>query len=286
MIRQFAEFILRSRSNALLIATATFMLPLTSWLSSVVIALTVLRHGWREGMWIILSLAFVSGVLFTVFEILPLNIVPAVLSGPLIVWGLAVMLRAFNSWSLVLMSAFYGGCALVFIFKILLGLDASGIADSFAGYQQSPELRVIVNFVLAYFVGLQVAILLFSALLFLALARGVQAMLFNRGGLYREIMQIRLPLHVAIVSILVVISSMLGVTGVKDLVPVVILVYFLAGLSIIHSALPMVRKAWPWVVGFYAFLVLFFIYMIMVVATLGLTDTFVDIRRRLFARMS
>jgi hypothetical protein len=286
MIKWFAEFILRSRGNALLIATATFVLPLASWLSNIVIALVVLRHGWREGLWIVLSLVLVISVLFAISDAVPLNMLPVLLSGPLIVWGLAVVLRAFHSWSLVLVSAFYGGGALTFIFKVALGVDVGNIVGNLAIYQQYPELVVIMNLML-------VVVLLFGALLSLALARGMQAMLFNPGGLYREIIQIRLPLHVAIVSLLVVTALMLGVTEVKDLVPVVILVYFLAGLSIIHFALQMVHKAWPWLVGFYAFfawvfiyMAWVFIYMIMAVAALGLTDTFVDIRRRLSARIS
>ncbi|NKB47088.1 MAG: hypothetical protein GKR77_04795 [Legionellales bacterium] len=292
MIKGFVEFVLRHRLNALAIAVLTFLLPLLSWIASVVVGLVTLRHGWREGGWIVVSLTLVLAIVFVMMDWMPMGVTPSlftalsILTGPVLVWGLAGVLRNFHSWSQVLTVACYLGCGLVMLL-LALGNDPTPLTGNLADYiGNSPEIEAIVIWLTTYFSGLQVTFMLLNVFIALVIARGMQAMVFNPGGLYPELIQIRLPMHLALFAIAIFLMGLLQIAWAKHLVPVVSLIYFLAGLSVLHFTVQRMRKAWPWLVGFYGLLLLLFLYVFMAVAALGVVDTWVNVRRQLSTRRS
>ena len=61
----------------------------------------------------------------------------------------------------------------------------------------------------------------------------------------------------------------------------ILFLFFVAGLSLIHSLARLSKAAWAVLLAFYGLLILFFPYVGGITVILAITDTFVDIRGRM-----
>src|SRR3972149_225596 len=65
-MRFLAAYIMRGRTQAMMVAVMTAILSLLitplSYLSAAVIALVILRQGWREGLWVIVGAGLAIGL--------------------------------------------------------------------------------------------------------------------------------------------------------------------------------------------------------------------------------
>ncbi len=97
MLRTFGSFILRGRTQALLVATVAavlaLLLPLLSHVSGAVIGLVTLRKGYKEGFLILTGLALILGVI-GYFSSVSLLMVKALLVSTVLVVGLPVIVSA------------------------------------------------------------------------------------------------------------------------------------------------------------------------------------------------
>ncbi|MCW8911528.1 MAG: DUF2232 domain-containing protein [Gammaproteobacteria bacterium] len=292
-----ARFIMAGPGQAALVAAVSallaLLLPPLAWLSGGVISLITLHLGEKKGIqvmlfaslgtaalsWFVLGTPLVALVMLMVLW-LPVWLVSWVLKNSV---SLALTLQLITGLSVLLVLVFH----LVYpdllvdqgqVFKQAVEQMMANQSDSV----DKSQLNQAVDTVLRWLPGIMASGLLFGVVLSLLLGRGWQAALYNPGGLAREFNELRLGRSLSVVGLLLLLMA--GFTS-SDLVIMLILVvlsvYLIQGLALIHGILAArgVHKAW--LLGFYIMMFLLPQLVLMPLAVFGLTDTWIDFRKRL-----
>ncbi len=299
-MKALATFILRGPSQAILVtvgmAVLAMMLPPLSIVSGAVVALVTLRKGPGPGATVMLgSTAFVA-LLATVSlgNPLPGLVFLAVLWLPL--WLLGWVLRDTRSLTVATVAA--GGLGILGVIAMYVAVDDLGawwqqvlmtmfepaieaggpLADRATVESIFAELSKIMTGVAAAGVSLNVLMCLY-------LARAWQAQLFNPGGFREEFHELRLGQGLALVSLVFIALSLLPLGVVAhmagEIVIVILSLYVLQGLALIHAVVARRKLHVGWLVAFYLLMMFVLPQLMVLVAVLGLTDTWADFRRRL-----
>ena len=283
LIRRFGQEVLRSRYHAWGYATVFCCLPFLSWVGTVIMGLVTLSKSAKEGVllvgWISLPLAVLA-----FFKPLSVMMVIIATSGHFLVWCLSVVLRRYT-WQRVLQVATVFGLVTVVLlhgfYPDLTTWWAGQLKVEWKQLEQQTDLTIpAVNpsVVAPYMTGLQLLALIGSALLNLVLARGWQAILYNPGGLRRELHLFRLDKVTTIVSVLCLAASFgFELGGLKDTLPLLALPCFLAGLHLVHSEL--LKANGLLILLFYAALLWFFMTLASVLMLVAVLDSWFDLRR-------
>lgn len=307
-MRALARFIMGGRLRAMLVAAtsavlAVLAMPYTapfSYLGGAAIALVALRVGVWEAALVLVGAAAGTAVFsyLVLGQAAPLVVAALFLWVP--VWLLAGLLRYTVSLArTVQAAALMNALGVVGVYVIygdptawwrhslapLLGpaLKQNG-AHGNAGQVLSEIARLATGGVAA---GFELALL--ACLL---LARWWQAVLYNPGGFQREFHGLRMDRASGWIAVAVVAAAVAG----KDTVPgtvavqiglVLLVMYGLVGLALVHSVVAIRRANVAWLVGLYAALIFLWPMMtvlVVVLASAGLLDVWLDIRRRVSAR--
>ena len=277
-MRGVAEYVMRGRTQALLVAVITAGIPMFFWVSAAVIGLVTLRRGVRDGVTIMCA-ALVPGMVVAYYgEIMP----AAALLG---VTGLAWVLRSTSSWNWALCAAAAMGLLLSAGLYTVGSTYLAGIETLFAQVFQNMAVPVAENgqpvlmppaaVDIAGMFGLVHSVTLVICLI---IARWWQAQLYNEGGFRLEFHALRLsPLQV--VGLMLVAASLLAMGPAFRLwawMPLVPMLF--SGLALMHAMLA--ARGWGgWMGLFYAALFLLPpIKQFLVV--LAAMDGWLDFRRR------
>ena len=277
-MRGVAEYVMRGRTQALLVAVITAGIPMFFWVSAAVVGLVTLRRGVRDGLTIMLA-ALVPGMLVAYYgEIMP----AAALLG---VTGLAWLLRLTSSWNWTLCAAAAMGLLLsAGLYTVGSGYLA-GVEKLFAQVFQNMAVPVAENGAPALLPPVAVDIagmfgLVHSVTLVICLiiARWWQAQLYNEGGFRLEFHALRLS-PLLVVGLMLVAASLLAMGPAFRLwawMPLVPMLF--SGLALMHAMLA--ARGWGgWMGLFYAALFLLPpIKQFLVV--LAAMDGWLDFRRR------
>jgi len=297
-MKSLASFILRGQNQAILVAVATgvlaMMMPPLSLLSGAAVALTTLRSGMRSGAVVMLgSTAFVAGLTWlSLGNVLPALMFLAVLWLPL--WVLGWVLRETRSLALTTIAASVLGIVGIIATYLILG-DVSSWWKEVLLTMAEPAMEVggplepeVVEQAMAsmskVMTGVAAAGFMLNTIMCLYLARGWQAQLFNPGGFSSEFHELRFGVKAAMVSMAVIVLSMVPLGGISnvatEIMIVVLSLYVIQGLAMIHAVIAIRKMHAAWLIGVY--MVTFFILpqLMVVVALLGLVDTWVDFRQR------
>jgi len=297
-MKSLASFILRGQNQAILVAVATgvlaMMMPPLSLLSGAAVALTTLRSGMRSGAVVMLgSTAFVAGLTWlSLGNVLPALMFLAVLWLPL--WVLGWVLRETRSLALTTIAASVLGIVGIIATYLILGdvsswwkevLLAMAEPAMEAGGPLEPEVvEQAMASMSKVMTGVAAAGFMLNTIMCLYLARGWQAQLFNPGGFSSEFHELRFGVKAAMVSMAVIVLSMVPLGGISnvatEIMIVVLSLYVIQGLAMIHAVIAIRKMHAAWLIGVY--MVTFFILpqLMVVVALLGLVDTWVDFRQR------
>lgn len=258
-------------------------------------ALVTLRKGPKEGAYILLWMALPSVALVAMGY--PMFFIYSVLCGSLVSWLLAVLLRSTQSWSVVLQL----GTLLCLVVVIAIHGVVPDIGhywyDFISKYYKDAErtltlpitaadLKELIRVMAKIATGAQAVILLFVALVNLVLARGWQAILFNPQGLKRELYNIRLGSIAAATLAAIFAATFMRVTLAWDLLPVILALFFAAGISLIHFVATKTKATWGLLLVFYGLLIFLFPYVGTLVIALAIVDAFVDLRGRFNRQMA
>jgi hypothetical protein len=304
ILNRYTQFLLQSRFRAAALAAILMFFPIVRWVGWAILSLVTLRKGTAEGgvvlMGIVLSMIIMGVVVFNVQElpagasvtVVLFSVVGIVLTS-VWVWILSNVLRQYATWSSVLRVALWTGLGLITIAHIAYA-DVTAwwmplIKDNLVHMQASmPEVKfspAILERIAAVMTGGYVAFTLLAVLFSVLIARWQQARLYNPGGLRQELVAIRLgKLEVALAIVMALWIVMGDKVLVIDLLPVISLIFVLAGLSVAHWLMALLKKPWIAVVVFYVVWVLLFRYMMLVLISLALLDGVVNIRERLIKR--
>ncbi|NOX92061.1 MAG: DUF2232 domain-containing protein [Gammaproteobacteria bacterium] len=298
-----ATFILRGPSQAILVAVGTavlaMILPPLSVLSGAAVALVTLRNGPRSGAMVMLgSTAFVALMAWlSLGNVLPGVVFLAVLWLP--VWVLGWVLREMRSLALAATVAGMLGIVGVLAIYAIVGdvsvwwqqillamfepaMEANGpLADRAAVEAILADLSRVMTGIAAAGVSLNVLLCLF-------LARAWQAQLYNPGGFREEFHALRLGQGLALVSLGFIALSLLPLGVVShmagEIVIVILSLYVLQGLALLHSIVARRGLHVAWLVVLYLVMLFIMPHLIVLVAVMGLVDTWADFRRRLAAK--
>ncbi len=297
-MRALAEFIMRGRFQAALVALFGNLLPL---ISPAAVALVTLRRNLSEGFLVMLWAALPSFVAFYIGAMHPLIIGISVASLLAIVAG-AEYLRRTLSWpqTLILVAAICGlGVAIV---GSLLGEDTRALAaevqtvvtslsreDMEAPASIFHRLMAVTaqnlgvqqissTFVLGFLAWLTEAQVVSSLLL----ARWWQAMLYNPGGFRQEFHGLRLDRNIAVVLVAGIVLCYLLSGEYAHWASLMGMPLLLAGLGLIHFAVAFLHKSGFWVASVYIGLLLLSPLSLVVVG-IGFLDSILNLRPRLAA---
>ena len=154
--------------------------------------------------------------------------------------------------------------------------------DAATGSDEMQQLLAIAPSVMT---GLVAAALLTSSLISLFIGRWWQAVLYNPGGFQEEFHALRLNKSVAMaalgVMLLAIATAGGGGNAATDLAMVMLTLYAVPGLAFVHDFVAIKKASVGWLVGLYFLLVLFMVQLIVVLAFVGIMDSWVNFRPRL-----
>lgn len=280
-----ARFIMAGRARAALVACAGNLLPL---LSPATVALVVLRKGWREGALVALWAALPLVAMLYAAAMTPMLVWASLLTVVVVVIA-ALVLRGTSSWQSALLALVGGSAAVVLAMGQLLSAEVVAFGESlkamFAqmraagrGLDLDPDPLMVL--------GLLAWVMAVSGLGSLLLGRWWQALLYNPGGLGRELRALRLSAPVALGLMAGWVVCQLGSGGYLAWGNLLGLPLFLNGVALVHhliAASP--RIGAHWLAVFYVSLVLLLGPLGLLLTGVGFTDSLMDLRAR-FARRS
>ena len=278
---RLAHYVMASEWRAALIASLLLFLPLFSWAGASVVALYALRRGVEKSLLVTAVPVLCASLMAFVFGD------PSILLVLAITIVLAAVLYRTLSWILVLLIGL--GLSLVLVFLVgavyeetLIGLVVA-IKEVVAPPAQLATLGVDSKTVDAWMASLSVGALSFvqivSAIFALIFARAVQAQAYNPGGFKAEFEAVILPPMFAVGCLVLATTGFLIDPWMLRFTPVGALPLMFAGIALVHGLTSM-KESRGLIIVFYAALVFFTPYLLMLLALLAVIDAFVDFRAR------
>ncbi|WP_185232541.1 hypothetical protein [Teredinibacter franksiae] len=284
MMRRLAEFVMRGRIQAIVIASLGVLSPLFILLTLPTIGLVTLRKGWQQGAIVTLGPVATGAALAALLGVDALALYVN-LGAIFVVSLIALVLRQTGSWPAAL-AALVALCILAVLVPSVIGFDPSVIVQEqlklvleAQPQEGREELEKLFSGMTEQMVGGAMALpIAFCALFGMLIARWWQAMLFNPGGFKEELQGLRLPPVLA--SACVVAFAFCEWRGESYVVwqGLVVLPLLVAGLGLFHWIAN--KKNWgvgPLVI---VYITLLFPPIWFAVIVLGLTDVWIDYRKR------
>jgi len=288
-MRDFAAFIMRSRLHAIAMAGLFGVLSLKflplSVLSAAVLGLAALRKGWLEGVVVAAGAAVMVGGGFSLMELRPgLNFplvfalwIPLLISAEALrrteSQGLALLAVGLTAGLFVLGMHWITGDVVEF-WRSWLGRAVAAVPGATVqGFERDGTLR-LMNGLIAVMYG-------FALMFSLLCARWLQSLLYNPGGFGHEFQRLRLP-RLALPAIVGTIWAAGAASPilVADFLMVAVMVYFFAGLAVVHGLVAIRRLHWAWSAPPYVALFFAPQYAIVGLALVGAVDALIDFRTR------
>ncbi len=289
-----AGFIMAGRIQAaifvVLSTLISLLFPPLIVFNNAAIALITLRKGWQQG---IIYTLLASVTLLIISVALDQQASRGFLAGlanwmPMVV--IASALGITQSWSKTLQLILLTASAGVLLFHFMQP-DAAAywkpVLEQFKpllkqGYQLSDaKIDESINDIAKWMTGTFAAALALISILSLIIARNWQAVLYNPGGFGEEFRQINLGKQAAIAVLVGIAIAVLTMNQlVVELIMVGIAVFMFQGLSLAHALVKRYNLKIAWLIGLYVMMFLLLIQMIVLLATFGIIDTFVDFRHR------
>lgn len=278
---RLTQYLMASEWRAALIATSLLFLPLLSWAGPSIIALYALRRG--PGKCLV-----VTGIPLAVALVMALEFGDStMLLVSLITIVLATVLHRTLSWSAVLITGLVISLALVVLVGALyeetLEILVVAIKEVIVAPEQLSALGVDRQTVDGWMRSLSVGALGFvhmvSSLFALIFARAMQSRAFNPGGFKAEFSAIILSPAFASSCLILAASGFLIDPWMLRFTPVAALPLIFSGIALVHGLTGMKDSKGP-LIMFYAALVFFTPYLLLLLALLAVVDAFVDFRTR------
>lgn len=304
MLTRFGHFVLRGRLQAAIMALLFSVIPFMGWLGMMIVGLVTLRKGMVEGFLVLLWACVPAlALLFTDYtDVYPSVFIIAMLAGAAYVWLMAGILRFSASWSFVLEVSALLAMALVallhwmvpdivswwadryeaMIAKMIEEMSTTG-ASAPIGFEQIKELlqqKQKMQSIAAVATGAMIAVMMMTKMVMLSLSRWWQALLFNPQGLRPELYNVRLGYTALAVSIAAICFAWMRIPVAIDVMPVLVITFALAGLSIVHCFLGQSKNALVKLIIFYCALIILPSLILGALFLLAAIDSLFNLRKR------
>jgi hypothetical protein len=293
-----ARFILKGPSQAALVAATMAiigaLLAPALWVSAAAIALITLVKGHRQGMKVMVFAVIGAGLFAWLIFTSPVVTVYFILMAWLPAWlaatvlrqtsSLAVSLQAITALSLMAVIVLY----LVFpgfgeYWREPLDLLVQQLAEQYQDRISLAELEQAKELAIKLIPGLIASSVLFGTMISLLLARWWQAVVLNPGGFAREFQALNLGKVSALIATGIVAASVvLGSEAVYAMLLLVLALYLAQGVSILHAVFARRQLNSVWLYVLYIAMI-FVPHIVLVLLVAGITDAWIDYRRRLVA---
>ena len=274
-MRSLAEFVMKGRRQAIVAVVLTSAIPPVYFLSPVIVGLVVLRKGMNEAFLLLLA-AMLPMALWSIYPSVATdqqaNLLPYLLL--LSVCGLALLLRATQSWQLTILLLVVVGLG----FEFYLRLQPAAVDTLMVQLNQLMEQNGVTDAIgRDQLIALIAMIQTVMALLLLIWARWLQAMLFNPGGFRQEFHGLRIENKAALLLVLLLLLSGLGFVLPETWYGYFSIPFMVAGVALVHATVALKKMSPLWLFAFYA--VIPVIGQLLVL--LALADSWYDFRKHM-----
>ncbi len=303
-MQAFANFVLRGRLQASLVATVaaalTLVVPLFSHVSGGVLALVALRNGFVEGL--LVALAAVAAIgLVGYLSALPNELVNFIVGSMFLLMWLPVLvvanvLRSTRSIDLAVTVAGAIAAAGLLAFHASIGDPVAWWRGVLTGVLmpvlEQMELQMmdgdrdmIIEAMSRVMTGVLAATMLLTTMTNLLIGRWLQAVAFNPGGFGEEFRSLRLgrPIGILTLAVLGLAGFAGGAVGDLGLNLMLLLgaMYALHGLALAHAIVRQTGAHIAWLIALYVLMLLALPQVAMVLASAAFIDSFMNFRARL-----
>lgn len=286
-----AQYIMERKSRALLLAAFFSFLPLFNLMSLVILALITLRMGFQAGMPISLWISLPCVINYWLGYG---DIARDQMFSNLLVLLAATGLRNTISWLAVIEGMTTLGILGVLLSYLLVpGLEQmcqQQFTDFYQAFQASgqnylmdPEdeyFKIFLWLVGKFYIGFYVVSQFSFALIALAIARSMQASLYNPGGFREEFYGFQISRWSMMWLALVCIVSFIGWEFGLYVLPVVIFPFVIHGICLVHSLALLAHHRWLVLCLFYGLMIYFHRSMLVTMIFMVLFDAFFNFRTR------
>lgn len=300
MIRGLASFILRGPMQATLVAVVSALLSMVAppftwvlaYVSGATVALVTLHVGPKQGLQVTAGAVIAAAVIAFLVLRAPMLSLGFTLTLWLPTWLAALVLRRTQSLALAIQTAVALGVGGVLLAFAMLG-DPSQVwqpllaelRPAFAqheAFSDAERLDQTLAMVAMLMTGSSAAYAVLGVVLSVFLGRSWQAVQTNPGGFRDEFNRLRFDQVSGIVAVVVLGLAVFAQLAVAMNVGIVLLVmYLFAGLAVVHGLVARSGASVGWLVAVYVLLVIALLQLVLVLALLGLADTWVNFRARL-----
>lgn len=279
-MRVLAEFIMRGRMQAAVVALLGTAVPV---LTPATIALVSLRKGPADGLLVLLWGLLPMMIGLAMGDMSPLMPLLA-LSGLIVVYAVALILRTSISWANTLMGlvAFSVMAAVLQLLVLpdLLAEITKAVTEMMT--QVMGSAGAAVDFVApgqVFVVGMIAYVTAITSLFGLLVGRWWQAALYNPGGFSGEFQQFRLSMLQALISLGAVVYCLTQSADYRTWGALFALPLVVMGVAIVHRLVAIKRLGTQWLVAFYVVLLVIDL-VSQLLMVLAFFDTWLNFRAR------
>ena len=280
-MKALAEFILRGRLQALVVALIGSFFPL---ISSAAIALVSLCKGAKEGtllfLWVSLALvlaqrAGAENSLLTAVSISSLGIMVFTAS----------LHRVLASWQWTLLATVLVAVICAQGFGLFMGSSVTALVataqEMLNAVTSEEQTRSSVSLTESMVLGLIATILAVGSVMSLMLARWWQAGIKNPGGFQKEFHSFAIDANIAVMLILVLIAGQFFSKNTQIWADLAALPLLIAGIALVHYVVKLFNQGKQWLAFLYAGIIMLGKPVTLILVVLGLTDSLIDLRSKL-----
>lgn len=295
-LQVFGNYILSSRVHAIGVISLTSIVSF--YMSSIMLALTVMRRGGKFGLQVIAGCMVFILLLLSLVNKIPISDVLIIFLRTWVpVWCCAMVLRKTESQAAMTLTAGAFGTLFIVLMYLLIDnvpvfwqtwfnhfLDAlikSGVTtDASTRVDQlksdlSQIVPVINPLIMSFMVIWVVTVIL--------IGRWWQSRMFFPGAFRKEFYALQLPRSLIYLALLGIIVLLLGnatkLMPVRDLLWLIIVLFLFQGLSSVHRLVQRKNYSRAWLVVMYSFLIILFPHMVVFIACIGMADAWIRGRK-------
>lgn len=280
MLKALAEFILRGRVQALIVALVGSFFPLVS---SATVGLVALCKGSKEGFLLFLWASLPLVVMQQVgSENMLLTAVSVASLGIMVIAASLHSLYASWQWTLIATVVVAIICAALFGF--LMASDVTQllvVAQQMFETMQSSDAPVASVISEPLVLGLVAVILAVGCVMSLIIARWWQSAVYNPGGFQEEFHGFTISSKIAVILLAIFLIGRLIPEGYQLWADLALLPFLIAGIALFHSTVKLFGLGSQWVAFLYVGLIFMGKPVTLVLVGLGLAESLIDLRSRL-----
>ena len=281
-MKALAEFILRGRLQAFIVALIGNFFPL---ISSATIALVTLCKGAKEGILVFLWVALALVLIQQAGSENPLLTAITIASFAIMVTAAAVhKVLASWQWSMLVIVLVAVICALAF--GLLMGSSVTALVasaqhmlDAVKSQDSATQLNLVITE--SMLLGIVATVTAIGSIMSLMLGRWWQAGIYNPGGFQKEFHSFTIEAKIAVLLIAISIVGQLLPESSQIWAELAVLPLLLAGIALIHFAVRLLGQSRQWLAFLYVGMILVGKPVTLLLVILALTDSLIDLRSRL-----